>query len=198
MRIDHVEYLINSGEFATNFAPDIVLEIRAAIESVVWPAGRQGFVLRPERKGNGVVPIKHAFVRHLLGLGWRAEQRINIGTTLRVPGPIDVVKYVDNVPAVAVEWETGNISSSHRALNKMYLALAGGHIKAAFLVLPTSLLYPYLTDRVGNYDEIAPYFPVWRDRHEVSGVLGVFAVEHDGLSPDVPRIPKGTDGRARR
>jgi len=30
------------------------------------------------------------------------------------------------------------------------------------LVLPSRKLYPYLTDRIGNYEELEPYFDVWR------------------------------------
>lgn len=40
---------------------------------------------------------------------------------LKKPGKLDAVLYTDYGP-VALEWETGNISSSHRALNKMALA----------------------------------------------------------------------------
>jgi Restriction endonuclease BamHI len=57
-------------------------------------------------------------------------------------------------------------------------------------------MYQWLTDRVGNYREIEPYFPVWQNLQVDEGVLMVIEVEHDGTSNQVPFIPKGTDGRA--
>jgi hypothetical protein len=64
------------------------------------------------------------------------------------------------------------------------------------LVLPTRAMYKYLTDRVGNFPELEPYFPLWRALHVDEGLLMVVAIEHDAVSRDVPRIAKGTDGRA--
>lgn len=64
------------------------------------------------------------------------------------------------------------------------------------LVLPTRKLYPYLTDRIGNYEELLPYFPVWRKIAVDRGLMVVIAIEHDALDPEVPIIGKGTDGRA--
>jgi len=59
------------------------------------------------------------------------------------------------------------------------------------------VLYRYLTDRVGNFTELEPYFDLWRDAAGwKEGVLAILAVEHDGIDPKVPRISKGTDGRA--
>jgi len=57
-------------------------------------------------------------------------------------------------------------------------------------------MYRYLTDRVGNYPEIEPYFPLWRALRIEEGLLAVIAIEHDAVSKSVARIPKGTDGRA--
>jgi hypothetical protein len=59
-------------------------------------------------------------------------------------------------------------------------------------------MYFYLTDRIGNYAEIQPYFPVWQALSIKDGVLAVIEIEHDALSVDVPHITKGTDGRALR
>lgn len=92
--------------------------------------------------------------------------------------------------------ETGNISSSHRALNKMAVGILKGILVGGVLVLPTRKMYKYLTDRIGNFSEIEPYFPLWESLDVKEGYLAVIAIEHDGVSKNVPRIPKGTDGRA--
>ncbi|MFA8371652.1 hypothetical protein [Burkholderia thailandensis] len=71
-----------------------------------------------------------------------------------------------------------------------------GELAGGILVLPTRALYQYLTDRIGNYEEIEPYFPIWRNWPHVEGLLAVVAIEHDATSLDVPAIAKGTDGWA--
>ena len=98
---------------------------------------------------------------------------------------------------MAIEWETGNISSSHRSLNKMALGLMRGTIAAGILVVPSRELYRYLTDRVGNMQELEPYLDLWKSIPcTFGGILQVIAIEHDSTSTKVPRILKGTDGRA--
>jgi hypothetical protein len=59
-------------------------------------------------------------------------------------------------------------------------------------------MYQWLTDRIGNFPEIEPYFPLWRAVPVEEGILAVIEVEHDRTSPFVQRIEKGTDGRALR
>ena len=68
-------------------------------------------------------------------------------------------------------------------------------ITGGVLVLPTRKMAKYLTDRVGNFEEIEPYFRFWK-KASTTGYLAVIAVEHDSESDKVPRISKGTDGRA--
>lgn len=97
-----------------------------------------------------------------------------------------------------MEWETGNISSSHRALNKMALGLLQGTLLAGVLIVPSRDLYRYLTDRIGSISEIEPYFPLYRSIPCREGILTVMVIEHDGFRAGVGRIPKGTDGRALR
>ena len=97
---------------------------------------------------------------------------------------------------VALEWETGNISSSHRALNKMSLGLMKGVLACGVLVVPTRNLYQYLTDRIGNMEELEPYLDLWRSIRCKQGILEIVAIEQDGTSFDVPKIPKMTGGRA--
>jgi hypothetical protein len=111
------------------------------------------------------------------------------------PGPMDAV-FAVGTQLFCVEWETGNVSSSHRALNKMALGILNGVLIGGALILPSRAMYRYLTDRVGNYDEIEPYFPLWKSLKVGRGLMVVFEIEHDAVSRDVPRIKKGTDGRA--
>jgi len=62
-------------------------------------------------------------------------------------------------------------------------------------------MYDYLTDRVGNFRELCPYFDVWKKaNYEMEeGYLAVVEIEHDGLTADEKYlIKKGTDGRALR
>ena len=113
----------------------------------------------------------------------------------RRPGKIDAVLET-KFGVIALEWETGNISSSHRALNKMALGLLKGILFCGILVVPSRDLYRYLTDRIGNFSELEPYLELWGSIPCKSGVLQIVVIEHDKTSLDVPRIPKGTSGRA--
>lgn len=110
-------------------------------------------------------------------------------------GKIDAVRETDFGP-FAMEWETGNISSSHRSLNKMALGIIQGTLAGGALVVPSRKLYTYLTDRVGNVRELEPYYPLWNHVLTCDGLLLVLVIEHDDESHSVPRIQKGTDGRA--
>ncbi|WP_373364968.1 hypothetical protein [Bacillus amyloliquefaciens] len=54
------------------------------------------------------------------------------------------------------------------------------------LILPSREMYTHLTDRVGNYRELSPYFDVWRKANYPikQGFLAVIEIEHDKLSDD--------------
>jgi hypothetical protein len=195
MRLMRSEFLIDNGPFATSTERfETVDEICAGINTGVWPVGGDTFAINPLVKGNGVTPIKHEFLRHLRAKGWETEVRTSIGGVS--PGPLDAVKTFSDGRKFAVEWETGNISSTHRAINKLVLGMLRNELCGGAIVLPTRTMYRFLTDRVGNYEEILPYFDIWRLRADLQGVLAVFAVEHDAVSGDVLAIPKGTDGWA--
>lgn len=213
-------------------------DIRDAIAAIRWPANGSQFLINPTRKGNGVKPIKSAFIEVLKRRGWRTEERLRVLSGVG-PGPVDAVYELSDGSYFLVEWETGNISSSHRAINKILVAmlmreLADGRnkdnerlrellsrledidpalakalqeqgsieeplpprIAGGALVLPTRELYKYLTDRVGNYEELQPYFPLFASIPLTGSVLSVYAVEHDGVDETVPLLRKGTDGRA--
>ncbi len=203
MKLVTVTPLVDAGNFTKTPAWKRVNDhLRRAIADVRWPPGRAAFTVNPIKAGNGVRPIKDGFVLRLLKLGWRAEQKFPPGDDsqerITHPGAFDAsldLSDEDMAPFVA-EWETGNVASSHRSLNKMALAMLDGRISGGVLVLPTRALYKYLTDRVGNYEEIEPYFRLWGTLPIANGYLGVIAIEHDASSPDVPLITKGTEGRA--
>ena len=200
MKIIKVERLIDAGSFSrTESWKTIETHIRQAIEAIEWPPGSGSFTLydqpgKARGEGSGVKPIKDACMAHLKSLGWSLEASIDIAT-LKQPGPMDATYPVGD-RLFCVEWETGNISSSHRAVNKMALGILKKVLIGGVLILPTRAMYKYLTDRVGNFPELEPYFPLWRALKVEEGLLAVIAIEHDAVSHSVPRIPKGTDGRA--
>lgn len=200
MKIMSIELLIDAGEFSGSSEWEkIKNDIVQSIQSMDWPPGSGSFTIHPEKgkkrgKGNGVRPIRDMFVSKMDELGWDLETPLNIAARRR-PGPIDATYRVGE-KIFAVEWETGNISSSHRAVNKMALGILKEVLIGGALVLPTRQLYQYLTDRVGNLEELEPYFPLWKALQCEEGILAIIAVEHDETSLDVPRIRKGTDGRA--
>ncbi|HEY6139814.1 MAG TPA: hypothetical protein VI670_18800 [Thermoanaerobaculia bacterium] len=202
MRLAHWETLLDRPDARFEpFRERLFADIRLAIEAVIWPPGSADFTIRPESgkergKGNGVKPIKEAFIDLLEVRGWISENDFpRVSPELRPPGPFDSFFTVPDVPPFVSEWETGNVSSSHRAINKIVLGIQDGGLTGGVLVVPTRRLARYLTDRIGNYEELEPYFRFW-SRSCDRGYLAVIAVEHDGESMEVPRIAKGTDGRA--
>lgn len=201
MRLLRVHTLLSVGNFERSEAyQQIETEIIHAIDCIKHPADANGFYLFNEKKGNGVVPIKNAFIQHLDACGWKNEHICEKGIKSR---KIDSTKKLPNGKFFGVEWETGNIASSHRALNRLTLAIRDGLLEGGALVLPSRNMYEYLTDRVGNFQEIESYLPIWRDQsyafqaRQQEAVIKIFEIEHDGLSDQVPRIRKGTDGRAK-
>jgi len=196
MKIVKTEVLIKQGAyFESSEFNELLTEIETAISKVVWPVGADHFAINPKRKGNGVKPIKNGCMDHLQQSGWELERRLRISTDMR-PGPLDAVKELPNKSNFALEWETGNISSSHRALNKMVLGMLKNALTGGILILPSRKMYNFLTDRIGNYQEISPYFPVWENMKIDEGYLAVIEIEHDIEDASSPLIPKGTDGWA--
>lgn len=200
MKVVKIETLLSCGDFSgSDIWQAIRNQIVADIESMEWPKGAGRFLVYPQSgkkrgEGNGVKPIKNGLMAKLKKWEWKLEEPMDIAT-VKKPGKLDAVIYTELGP-VALEWETGNVSSSHRALNKMALGLQKGALVGGILVVPTRNFYQYLTDRVGNFRELAPYFDLWKSIPCENGVLEVIAIEHDGTSEDAPRIEKGTDGRA--
>jgi hypothetical protein len=188
--------LIEVGEFVkSDKYKELHQNITDAILTVSW-ADPHMFIINPVPKGNGVLPIKNNFIAHLVRHGWEAEVSTSIIEGLN-PGPIDAIYRTDK-GIVAVEWETGNISSSHRALNKIALGIIQKQLIGGFLIIPMRSLSKYLTDRIGNYEELAPYFHLYPNLSIAEGVMSVFGVEHDRISTEVVLIPKGKDGNAKK
>ncbi|EKD63029.1 MAG: Restriction endonuclease BamHI [uncultured bacterium] len=201
MKIIHQQYIVKKGKLAeSEEIKEIQREIAAAVKAIVWPENRDGFYLNPGSKGkgrgegNGVKPIKDACITYLKGKGWKEEYRVK-ERKIAGTGPLDAAKETP-YGLFAIEWETGNISSSHRALNKICLGVLNGELAGGVLVLPSKELYPFLTDRIGNYREITPYLPLWESIPYKEGLIFILVVEQDGFDVNASRIPKGTDGRA--
>lgn len=162
-----------------------LLEIRRAIE-------RSLIVINPTPKGNGVKPIKNGVIKELKGLGWRDEYPMDL-SKMRAK-PLDAYKSFSDV-RVGFEWETGNISSSFRALMKLIKGLKEDKLDLGVHVVPSRNFYKYLTDRVGNISELEPYIDVFGaiELHSCK-VLLICVVEYDETDKDAPLIPKGSDG----
>lgn len=200
MKIVDVITLQNQGAYAASAHwRRTRKEIHNAVKSCAWPPGSRLFTIYPQSgkrrgEGNGVGPIKNEFIKKLRDRGWAIEgpAKNALGQKL---GDFDAVLRGPEKP-IAVEWETGNISSSHRSMNKLTMLLANGAISAGVLVVPSRGLYVYLTDRIGNIQELEPYFDLWKSLPCRSAILEIVVIEHDATSYDVPRIPKGTDGRS--
>ena len=198
-----------------------------AIQTIDFPESAGSLTLRRKVRRpdgqwdrNGVGYLRSRFLNHMVNEEtWRCESGFELS---KVPNPPDLLLYpsmelhhepiksdfggfdfVTTAPAgtrVAIEWETGNISSSHRSMNKLAIALVAGTIDAGVLIVPTRDLYEHLTDRVGNIDELSGYLTMWKDLEDrvERGLLAISVVEHDALTddPDFPFLPVGKDGRA--
>jgi len=123
VKIVREENLISCGEFAGSKEWQTIREkIHKAIRAVEWPPGSGSFTIYPQSgkkrgEGNGVDPIKQGLKIDLKKQGWSIEEPAKLGGKSN-PGDYDAMLETKFGPVV-VEWETGNISSSHRSLNKM-------------------------------------------------------------------------------
>jgi hypothetical protein len=203
MKLLEYHDILNEDLFSKSTSLDSAWQdVQAAIALTDWPHGSGSFSIYPESgkksgRGNGVKLIKVPCIQALQARGWLVEQLPNIGSSVLGTGDLDALKLTGD-GFVAFEWETGNISSSHRALNKLFLTMQQTETLGSFLVVPSDRLKVFLTDRIGNIGELRPYFPLWRTLTGIKGALRIVVVEHNTESFDVPRIPKGTDGRAIR
>ena len=198
-----------------------------SINRIDFPEGAGTLTLRrktqqPNKQWsrNGVGYLKRRFIEGMVNdEHWESEVDLDLGngylpsevhlypdmTPHREPiasnfGDFDFVTAVSPGVHVAIEWETGNISSSHRSMNKLAIALAMGKIQAGVLIVPSRNLYEHLTDRIGNINELSGYLSMWKSLQAgvECGLLAISVVEHDHLTdnPDFPYLPVGNDGRS--
>jgi len=201
MKIVETHDILSIGMFSKSEEWRIACkQVKEAIQSVDWPHGAGIFTIYPQSgkkrgEGNGVVPIKKPCIEYLERSGWLTEKLPPLEKGVIVPGDLDALLILKN-GYIGFEWETGNISSSHRAINKLLLTMQLGGLLGGFLVVPSDNLKIFLTDRIGNIGELRPYLPLWSSVPIKEGVLRIEVVEHDATSLNVEKIPKGTDGRA--
>jgi len=199
-----------------------------AIDSIDHPTGSGTLTLREKVKlpsgqwqRNGVGYLRTRFLQSMLGAeGWSAEGNVDLSRNRDQPpillypsleqyrepitsdfGGFDFMTTAAQGTRIAIEWETGNISSSHRSMNKLAIALSEGIIEVGVLIVPSRALYEHLTDRVGNIGELSGYLAMWEGLKAVvtRGLLAITVVEHDALTrdPSLPYLKVGGDGRAR-
>jgi hypothetical protein len=201
MKIVETHDIFSVGLFSKSREWDIACkQVKEAIHATDWPHGSGKFTIYPQSgkkrgEGNGVVPIKKPCIENLKKSGWLTEKLPPLDKGVIHPGDLDAL-FSCNTGFIGFEWETGNISSSHRAINKLLLTMQVGGLVGGFLVVPSDNLKIFLTDRIGNIGELRPYLPLWSSIPIREGVLRIEVVEHDATSLHVDKIPKGTDGRA--
>lgn len=211
MRIVETLNLAQAGSFPrTATWRKATADVEQAIKLADWPFGHGKFLLNPDpirdHKGklnshsNGVMPIKQPMIGYLASSGWKTEALPKLpvgedGKDVLTTGDLDAL-LLDRGRYVGFEWETGNVASSHRAINKLLDGITRRTLQGGILVLPMRETQRYLTDRVGNFEELAPYFELWEKYPLEEGALRVYGIAHDKLDSTVPHIPKGKDGRA--
>jgi hypothetical protein len=198
MRIVEVIDLQNGNLFSSSsLVQRAWRDVENAVVATVWPHGSAEFTIRPVIKGNGVKPIKQPCLDHLRNQGWETECLPQLGSNVLTPGDLDAMLSVGG-RHVLFEWETGNISSSHRAMNKLLLGMQqiGPSVEASFLVVPSNSLASFLTDRIGNIGELRPYLNLWQTITNIHGLLRIVVVEYDVVDTNGTLIPKGRDGMA--
>lgn len=179
-------------------AEQAYLEVETSIRQNVTE-GYDRFIINSSKKNcNGVVPVKEKIYQQLEErYGWFREKPLPyLKNVAQKGGPIDVYKPFGNMAPyfkVGLEFETGNISSAHRSMNKLCVGIQKEDIDMAILMMPMKKLAYYLTDRVSNYEELQPYFLLLDNYPFV-----VFGFDADEYSLSTPLLPKGKDGMSER
>lgn len=175
-------------------------EVKISIRSSVWPKGSSLFTVNiSEKNVNGVVPLKdECYIMLENKFDWYREKPLDVlKYEKQKGGPIDVYKEFQGIDGiirrVGLEFETGNISSAHRSMQKLLLGLNRGELDFAMILMPVYQLAYYLTDRVTNYEELEPYFENAEGRP-----FAFIGFNADAFDSSVEIIPKGSDGMSRR
>ncbi len=199
-------------EYKTYYA-DSLIHIspvaREAYDEIIDAIGHMvGQINNSQKHINSVTPIKEGLVSLLSeNYGWTKEWHLSTVSGEVDPeerrsrrkgsgGGIDVYKeFVQGEFSfnVGLEFETGNVASVHRSLNKLSLGVDAHELDLMVLVLPVFNLSYYLTDRSANYEEIAGYFRLYNNRPFIA--FGFDAEEYD---PSFPVFEKGNDGNHKR
>lgn len=173
-------------------------EVTYSILKNITP-GYEIFILNNTAKHcNGVVPLKeHCYQILEEDYNWYREKPLAyFQNDTQKGGPIDVYKefyHNCNYLYAGLEFETGNISSAHRSMNKLHIGIIKNEITIAFLMMPIKKMAFYLTDRVSNYEELEPYFLLLKKVPFI--ILGFDAEKYD---TNAPLLPKGKDGMSQR
>ena len=197
MKLVETQDIIVRGEFCDSRTwKNACSQVEKAIRATDWPHGSGSFSLNPGAvdHANGVKPIKNPCMDSLESSGWQTQGLPKELAGVQM-GNLDALLESD-AGQVGFEWETGNISSSHRAINKLLTALLVGGLQGGILVVPSQQMRDFITDRVGNITELRPYIPLWSSIQFENGIFRIYVVEHDQIDDAVPLIPKGKDGMA--
>lgn len=197
----HLTYTAEQMIKISSVAKNAYDEILEAINNMV------GNINNSQKKINSVTPIKAGLIKLLHeNYQWETEHHLQV---LRDNAPsssddnkrkrgqgggIDVYKefnFQGYMFRVGIEFETGNVASVHRSLNKLSMGIQSRELDLIFLILPVFNLAQYLTDRVANYEEIEAYFPLFSEKPFIA--LGF---EAENYSPEFPVFEKGRDGNA--
>ncbi|MGG0403198.1 restriction endonuclease [Priestia megaterium] len=171
-------------------------EVVTAISSTVWPIGSNVFAINNSVKNaNGVVPLKEkCYIELENTYDWFREKPLNV---LKIEkqkgGPIDVYKEFNSGERIGLEFESGNIASAHRSMNKLLLGINRNELDLGIILMPVKELAYYLTDRITNYEELEPYFEITEGKPFI--FIGFDATIYD---KNIPLIPKGKDGMSKR
>lgn len=181
---------------------------KGAYNEIIEAIGNMvGNINNSKKKINSVSPIKNGLINMLHEkYNWEKEHHLQVlkdnisgssdGSKRKrgQGGGIDVFKefVIDGYKfRVGIEFETGNVASVHRSINKLSMGLRSNELDMMFLILPVFNLAQYLTDRVANYEEIEAYFPLFSDKPFIA--LGFDA---ENYSPSFPIFKKGKDGNS--
>jgi hypothetical protein len=122
-------------------------------------------------------------VSFLKSKGWATDRRSRNSLDRRL-GFFDAVLPGPGMPIV-VEWETGNISSSHYSMNKLAVLISSGIVSAGVFVVRSQRFYARPTDRAGNLRKLEPYLGLWKSLPCVTGMLEIIVFEPEAKNASI-------------